>query len=115
MLDIVIGIIIFTLVYLCYLLIIILNKKRLNKYITKGRETNLIKKKYNLDYDKINHKLIAHVFGLSNGLVLSMVYMVMVLVDNVILKFLLALICMVILLLVSYTLIGKFLKGKEVK
>ena len=114
MVDVYIGIGIFVFVYVCYLLFIILSKKKLTKYINKSRETNMIKTKYNLNYDKINHKLVANLFGLTNGFVLGLTYIIMTLISNVILKFLLSLIFMTIIIVILYMLIGKYLKGKEV-
>lgn len=114
MVDVYIGIGIFVFVYLCYLLLIILNKKKLNKYINKSRETNMIKMRYNLDYDKISHKLVANIFGLTNGFILGLTYIIMTLISNVILKFLLSLIFMTIIIVILYMFIGKYLKKKEV-
>lgn len=114
MIDVYIGIGIFLFVYLCYLLLIILNKKKLNKYINKSRETNMIKMRYNLNYDKISHKLVANLFGLANGFILGLTYVIMTLISNFILKLLLSLVFMTIIIIILYMLIGKYLKKKEV-
>lgn len=114
MVDVYIGIGIFVFVYVCYLLFIILSKKKLTKYINKSRETNMIKTKYNLNYDKINHKLVANIFGLTNGFVLGITYVIMSMIDNIILKLLLSLVFMLVITIILYLLIGKYLKGKEV-
>lgn len=114
MIDVYIGIGIFLFVYLCYLLLIILNKKKLNKYINKSRETNMIKMRYNLNYDKISHKLVANLFGLTNGFILGLTYVIMTLISNFILKLLLSLVFMTIIIIILYMLIGKYLKKKEV-
>ena len=67
MLDVYIGIGVFVLIYLCYLLFIALNKKKLKKYIDKSREVQIIRRKYNLNLDKVNHKLVANIFGLNDN------------------------------------------------
>ncbi|HPF82983.1 MAG TPA: hypothetical protein PLV83_02285 [Bacilli bacterium] len=114
MIDIYIGIGIFLITYLCYLLIIINSKKRLIKYIENSKETNMIKKRYNINYKKLNHKMVANIFGLSNGLILCVTYIIMSLIKGVILKFVIALFVMMFLVVIVYLQIGKFLKKKEV-
>ena len=112
--DIYIGIGIFVFVYLCYLLFIILNKKKLKKYINKSREVNMIKKRFNLNLDKINHRLVANLFALTNGFILCVSYIAVSLINNIIIKLLVTLLIMVILVYILYIMIGKYLKGKEV-
>lgn len=113
MLDVYIGIGIFVMIYLAYLLVIMSNKKRLTKYINKSRETVMVKAKYDLNYDKINHKLVANLFGLANGFIIGGTYILMTYVGNVIIKFLVALLVMVIVVFIVYAMIGKYLKKKE--
>ena len=115
MIDVYIGIGIFVFVYLCYLLLIVSNKKKLKKYIDKSKEVTMVKRKYKLDLDKINHKMIANLFGFTNGLILGGVYIIMSLISNIVLKFVAILLIFMVLTLIAYNLIGKYLKGKEVK
>ena len=113
MTDIYVSIIVFVIINLCYL-VIILNKRNLKKYINKSREVNLIKKKYDLDLDKINHKRLAFTLGLSNAFIISITYYAFIFIKNVILRLGLSFILLIILSLVVYTLIGKHYR-KEMK
>ena len=107
------GIVIF--VYLLYLMIIISNKRRLEKFVNNSRETNLLKHKYKIDYDKVNHKFVVNLIAISNGLIIGLTFVIVMLVKNNILKFILAFIVFTILMILIYTLIGKFIKRKEVE
>ena len=115
MIDVYVGIGIFVLVYLCYLLFIILNKKKLKKYIGKSKEVLIIKRKYDINFDKINPKLVANLFGLTNGFIIGFVYIMMSLIDSFIVKLIISLGVFIIMTLMAYTMIGKYLKGKEEK
>ena len=112
-LDIYVSIIIFIVINLSYL-VIILNERNLKKYIKNSKETNIIKNKYKIDYDKLNHKKVAFIFGLSNSFIISITYLLLVLIDNLILKLLCALVVIVIVSLFIYNMIGNyFVKGMK--
>lgn len=113
--EIYVGLIIIAIIYLSYLLVIVCSKKHLTKYMKKSREVNIIRNKYKIDFDKINSKLVANMFGLCNGLVLGSTYIVMSLVNNFIIKLILAFILLIILILIEYAFLGKFFKRKEEK
>lgn len=113
MIDIYIGIGIFLLVYMSYLSIIILNKKRLSRYILKSQETTIIKNRYKLNYDKINHKLVANLFAVTNGLILGFSYVLISIIKNIILKFLITLLFLIVVVTLFYLLIGIYLKKKQ--
>jgi hypothetical protein len=106
MLDVYISIGIFVLVNLSYL-VVILNERNLKKYINKSREITMLKKKYNLDLDKLNHKKVAFTMGFVNALAISIVYLVFMLIKNIVLKILVAFIASICLTLFLYSLVGK--------
>lgn len=107
MTDIYVSIIVFVIINLCYL-VIILNKRNLKKYINKSREVNIIKRKYDLDLNKINHKKLAFTLGISNAFIISITYYTFIFIKNVILRLGLSFVLLIILSLIVYTLIGKY-------
>ncbi len=109
-----IGLGIMVVIYFLYFLIIINNKRRLNKYIKNSKETVLIRNRYKINFDKVNHKLVANLFAFTNSIIIGLTYaVVMVLNYNIILKLLIAFILFMFLIIVSYLNIGKYIKKKE--
>ena len=106
MTDIYVSITVFVIINLCYL-VIILSKRNLKKYISKSKEVNMIKRKYDLDLDKINHKKLAFTLGLCNSLIISITYYTFIFIKNILLRLGLSFILLIILSLIVYTLIGK--------
>ena len=113
--NIYIGLGIMVVIYLLYFLIIINNKRRLNKYIRTSKETVLIGARYKVNFDKVNHKLVANLFALTNAIIMGITYIVVMMVDNLILKLLVAFLVFVFLIVISYLNIGKYIKKKEAK
>ena len=113
--NVIIGISLSAVIYLVYLFVIILNKKRLNKYINSGKETTMIKHRYKIDYNMLSYKLVSNLFAVSNALILGITYIIISFIPTFILKLVLALILLIVLLSVTYLNIGKYLKRKEGK
>ena len=109
MLDIYVSIGIFVVVNLSYL-VIILNERNLKKYMNKSREITMLKKKYNLDINKLNHKKTAFIMGLVNSLVVSITYLVFMFIENIILKIVLSFILIIVLILLLYSTVGKYFR-----
>jgi|GEM_PF-3553967 len=107
------GLIIF--IYLLYFLIIINNKRRLSKYIRTSKETVLIGSRYKINFDKVNHKLVANLFAITNAVIMGITYIIVMMIDNIILKLLVAFLVFVFLIVISYLNIGKYIKKKEAK
>ncbi len=111
-----IGLGIVVVIYLLYFLIIINNKRRLIKYIKNSKETVLIKNRYKINFDKVNHKLVANLFALTNGIIIGLTYTVVMQFNyNIILKLLIAFILFMFLIVISYLNIGKYIKKKEAR
>lgn len=100
-------------VYLIYFFLIINNPKKLKKYIENGRETKMIKTRYNLDYNKLNHKMVANYFAITNSFMIGLMFLIVINIKNFILKFLVAFIVFTFLTVILYLKIGKKLKQKE--
>ena len=112
--------IVFIIVYLLYLFLVILNKKRMNKYKDNNYVTFLVNK-YNLDRDKLPIKKVANMISLansfckfllfvSNSFIISFTFAIVMMIDNIILKMFLALAIIIPLMLFMYHLIGKNLQ-----
>lgn len=113
--DVYIGIGVMIIIYLLYFVLIISNKRRLSKYISNSKETNLIKARYKIDFNKVNHKLVANLFAINNSIIIGITYMLIMLINNFLVKLLIAFIVFIVLLVVSYMQIGKYIKRREVK
>lgn len=113
--NIYIGFGIMILIYLLYLLIIISNERRLEKYINNSRETNLLKHKYKIKYDKVNHKFVVKLIALANSFIIGLTFIIVMLIKGRLIKFVIAFVIFVILIILSYSLIGKIIKRKEEK
>lgn len=110
-----VGFLTSAIVYALYLFVIILNKRRLTNYVNNSKECTLIKKKFKINFSKVNHKLVANLFALDNALIIGLTFAVVLYIDNIILKLLAAFLIFTILVIITYLMIGKFIKGKEAK
>lgn len=113
--NIYIGLGIMVFIYLLYFSLIINNKRRLDKYIKNSKETILIKARYKIDFDKVNHKLVVNLFAITNACIIGITYMIVMLIDNFIIKFLVAFLAFMFLIVVLYLNIGKYIKKREAK
>ena len=104
-------IIAFLLIYLFYFLTVILQKKRYEKF-KKSNQFMYFVNKYKLDTTKINIKEFIYIISFTNSLIIAIAFIMTFLVENIILQLLIGLIVLIPLILVSYSLIGKYLKRK---
>lgn len=107
-------IIVFSVIYLFYFLFIICRKKKLEKFKT-SVEVQFLIKKFKLNIDKINIKLLAHLIAMANALIISTTFTIVEFFDNVIIKLMMAFVSLMFLILVIYSILGKTLKKKEGK
>ena len=105
---------VFVVVYLAYLITVILNKKKLLKF-KKSNQILLLVKKYDVKITDANVKEVAHLIAFSNSFIIATAVTVVELVSNFVLKILIAFIVIVPLILIMYSLVGKYLKKKECK
>lgn len=106
--------IVFIIVYLLYLFLVILNKKRISKYKDSNYVTFLVNR-YNLDIDKLPIKKVANRISLANSFIISFTFAIVMIIDNNILRMILALAIIIPLMLFIYHLIGKSLQNKYQK
>lgn len=104
----------FLVVYLAYLLTVILNKKKLEKFKTSNQVTIFVKK-YKLKITDDNVKLLSHLVALTNAFIIATAITVVELVSNFILKILVAFIVIIPLILILYGLVAKVMLKKESK
>ena len=111
--EILYGLIVSIFMYFTYYLVIIKKPIRLKRYINNSRETKMIKDRYKLNYDKLNHKMVANYFALANSLMIGVAFFVVSFVKNYVLKLLVAFVTLSFLTIFLYLQIGKIFKKKE--
>ena len=104
----------FLIIYLLYLFIIVLRKKGLNKFKT-SKQLEYFQIKFKLDFDKINIKSFANTLALTNAFIIGLTLAIVGLVDNFILKLMIAFIILMPLIYIIYNMIGRHYKKKEGK
>lgn len=95
----------FLVVYLAYLFTVILNKKKLKKF-EKSNQALYFTRKYKIKVNDSNAKLLANLVALANAFIISITIVIIELVQNYILKVLVAFIVIVPLILILYHIIG---------
>jgi len=104
----------FLVVYLAYVITVISNKKKLDKFKT-SNQVLIFVKKYNLKITDSNVKELAHLVALSNAFIIAVAITVVELVSNFILKILVAFVLIMPLILIIYSLVGQHMLKKESK
>jgi len=104
----------FVVVYLAYLITVILNKKKLDKFKT-SNQVLLLVKKYGIKVTDSNVKEIGYLVAFANAFIIATAITIVELISNFILKILVAFVVIVPLILIIYSFIGKYLQKKESK
>lgn len=104
----------FLVVYLLYLITVISNKKKLEKF-KKSNQVLIFVQKYKLKITDSNVKELAQLVALSNAFIIATSITIVELVSNFILKILVAFLVIVPLILIIYNLVGKHMLKKESK
>lgn len=99
----------FIIIYLLYLFLVILNKKKMEKY-KDNVYLNYLVKTFNLNKDKLPIKKVANSISLANSFIISFTFSIVTLIDNFILKMLLGFSILIPLMLLVYYIIGKLLQ-----
>jgi len=89
-----------------YFLLVIKNKKQLEKYRT-SKEVLYLESKYSINIDKIPNKTLAKDLSLVNSLIVAITFAVSELIDNMWLKLLVIFLVLMVLIFVSYHFVGK--------
>lgn len=97
----------FLIVYLFYLLTVVLQKKKMDKF-KNSNQIQFFVKRYKLDIDKINIVKFTHLLAISNAFIVATTFTITFLVDNFILQMLVGFLILLPLMLIIYSLIGKY-------
>jgi len=111
LIQIIYGIIAYLLVYLVYLITVIRKPKKLAKFMN-GTEMTILKKKYNVSEENHEPKKLAKIIASTNALIIAICFSVVTLIESLWLCLLVGFVIMVVLILISYTIIGKKLGVK---
>lgn len=106
--------IVFCFIYLLYEITVVHNSKKMSTFEKSGQASFIIKK-YNLNIKKRNKKKFARMIAFTNSFILAFTFFITDLISNFILKLLVGFILLIPLILVGYSLIGKYYKKKEGK
>ena len=104
--DVMIYGIVFLMLYLCYVLFVIIRKKKLERF----RDNTYVKyleNVYRLDMKKISLKQMAHVVAASNAFIITVTLYAIGMTENYLLKMLLAFAILIPFQLLVYHMIGK--------
>lgn len=110
----IIYLITFCVIYLLYFLLVVNRKKAINKF-KNSMEVKYLMNKYSVNIDKVNIKKLANMVALSNSFIITTVFIVIIFIDNFILKMLVAFVILFPLIIIIYWLLGKILKKEEGK
>ena len=104
----------FIIVYLIYTLLITMRKKGLEKLKT-GRQMHYFKTLYNLDENKLDLKKFANSLALTNSLIISVTFTIIIAFKSLLLGLIVGLIIIIPLMFIMYKFLGKIYKKKEGK
>ena len=105
-----IFIITFLVIYIFYLLLIVINKKKVEN-IFETNQAKLIINSNKLDTKKINKRGFANVISLSNSFIVAITLTISELFDNYIIKLIVCFLLLILAILIVYKLIGLIYKG----
>lgn len=120
MLELLLWVGMFVLIYLFYELFVI-RKEKVLENMKEGKELSLLSKKYKLDYSKINMKELVRRIALANAFILSTVVSLVSLLQNWISNFLLWMVAVLVVgmlllipfILIVYSKIGRYYQKKQ--
>lgn len=110
--ELILFIITFLIIFLIYEILIFRLSKRLLGKEVELIEFNYLVKKYKLDLKKTNYKKVRHVIALTSSLDMAIVISIVVLFDNFWLELLVAFVCTIILIIISYHIVYLIYKKK---
>lgn len=107
----VIFIVAFIIIFLAYLLTVILNKKKLEKFKNSNQALFFVRR-YKIKVNEDNVKVLAYLVAIANAFIIAFTLTIVELVENIILKILVAFLIIMPLILILYSLIGKYMKKR---
>ncbi len=112
MLEIIIFLVCFILVYLLYYIVVISRRKKLDKLVN-STECLYLKTRYQVDVTKIPIKTLANHLALTNAFIMALTVLIISIVDNWILKFVCGFFVLMILILIFYHFLGRYYQKKQ--
>ena len=110
--DLIMFIILFIFIYLFYFVFVLKRKNVLSKF-PNGKECTYLKYRYKLKINDSNINSIANKIFLINSFILSSTVSVVMLFDSLLLGVIVGIVTLIILILVSYHILGTSLKKKQ--
>ena len=109
--EFVLWIITFIIIFLFYFIFVILRKSKLEKF-NDNLYVNYLKNLYKLDINRIGIKKIVYIIALANSFIISTTILAISIVDNNILKLVIAFFVVALFTIIIYHIIGKLLSKK---
>lgn len=109
--ELVLYVLCFLLVYLIYVCLIVLRKKKLNKYRT-STEVRYLEGRYKIDVDRMNLKKLANTMALANAFIIANVVTIIGFINHLILKLCVGFVVLIPMILIVYHLLGKHYQKK---
>lgn len=101
----------FIIVYLIYLLLIILRRKKVEKF-KNSTEVRYLENKYKLNIKKEDLKSLTHLLSMSNAFIIATTITAISFIDDLILKLMVGFMILFPMILIVYHFIGKSLQKK---
>lgn len=106
------SIVSFFLIYFLYLILIVFRKKSLRRF-QNSTEVSFLVHRYHLNLKKIKMCSLAHTIAFTNAFVIASTIFIVSIVENLVVKILVAMGVMIPLIFVSYYFIGTYYQKKE--
>lgn len=109
--ELILFIMTFLLIYIIYELFLVRKAKK-DKRRKKPVEVNYLIGKYNLDINKLNYKRLLNIISVVSAFDISLVVTIVSLLDSFYLQLLIGFVLIMLLILVSYDIVGRIYKKK---
>lgn len=102
----------FLIIFFLYLVSVILRKNKYEKY-KNGKQVQFFIKKYGLKFKKIKEVKFFTLLSIINSLLMAITVTIIFAINNIIIKFLVAFVILIVLVLIFYSLLGMYIRKKE--
>lgn len=109
--EVILFILTFLLIFIIYELFLVRKAKK-DKRRKKPVEVNYLMGKFNLDLDKINYKRLLNIISAVSAFDISFVVTIVSLFENFLLQLLVGFVLIMLLIIVSYDIVGRIYKKK---
>lgn len=112
--EVIFSLISFFLIYFLYLILVVFREKNLKNF-EKSTEVSFLVSRYHLQLKKINKRSLANIIALANSFVVASTIFIVSIVENLVLKIIVAMGVMIPLIFMIYYFIGTYYQKKEWK